>query len=118
MLSAAFSQGNNQQRQMLAVVGLPLCATAGGAWISLANSDEPEPTAVVNMIHTRTPAGCSGEEKQKALCFLRRLGRTQCGVSNAQHLSTNKDFILRNLKHQQVCCPSQLQVSSSVGKVN
>lgn len=42
----------------------------------------------------------------------------QCGVSSAQHLSTNKDFILHNLQCQKVGCPSQLQVSSSLGKVN
>lgn len=65
MLSAAFSQSNNQQRRMLAVVG---SAPAGGAWISLANRDEPEPTAVVKMIHTHTPAGSVVGKRNRRPC--------------------------------------------------
>lgn len=60
----------------------------------------------------------SGAEKQKTLCFLRRLGRTQCSGSSAQNLSTNKHLILHNVKCLQVGCQSKLQVSSSLEKVN
>lgn len=68
MLSAAFSQGNNQQRQMLAIAGVLLCAPAGGAWISLANSHKPEPTAVVNMICTHAPAGSVVGKRSRRPC--------------------------------------------------
>jgi len=41
---------------MLDVVGVSPCAPAGSAWISLASSDKPEPTAEVKMVHTHTRA--------------------------------------------------------------
>lgn len=44
--------------------------------------------------------------------------KPKCTTWCFQHLSTNKDFILHNLQCQKVGCPSQLQVSSSLGKVN
>lgn len=118
MLRAAFSRGSKQQRRMFAAAGAPLCAPVellGLTWLIVTTL---KPTAVVNMVHTHTLLPQQRGERQKTLCFHRRLRRTQCGVSNARLLSTNKDFVLLNLKHQRISCPSQSQVSSSLGKVN
>lgn len=102
-----------------AVVRVPLHDPAGGASISLASSDKPKSTAIVNMIHTETPAGSVVVQRSRRPCaFSEDRGETQCCGSNAQHFSTYKDLILHNLKCLQVCCPNQLQVSSSLEKVN
>lgn len=52
-----------------AVVRVPLHDPAGGASISLASSDKPESTAIVNMIHTETPAGSVGVQRSRPCAF-------------------------------------------------
>lgn len=68
--------------------------------------------------HTALLPRLQGGEAEGSWSLPGSQGRTQCGVSNAQLLSTRDSFSLPSLKCLQVCCPAQLQVPSGLEKVN